>query len=116
MPSDAQDLQVLLEEQERRNRFSPEISEVVKEMKNSLISQGQSQWEELLQVAPIAMSCIGACYVAASSPETEVELQQPDNGFKHLEYVEDTGHLSSFGVDANKRCVMKSGLAPREPC
>ncbi|KAK3401034.1 hypothetical protein B0T20DRAFT_348783 [Sordaria brevicollis] len=97
MPSDTQDIQVFLAKQESLNRFGSEISDVVKEMKNSLIPQGNFQWEELLQAAPIATSCTGACYVAASSPESEVDLQRPSNGFKHLNFNSLRGNLVECG-------------------
>ena len=86
MSSDAKDLQVILRAQERRNNNSRGTSEVLKEMKSGLTSQ--FRWEEMLQAAPIAISGLGACYVAGASPEVEkVQLQSPDGGFKYLRLV-----------------------------
>jgi hypothetical protein len=73
MPSDAQDLQVVLDAQQKRDMAPNVTSQVVNEMKNSLIFQ--MNWEELLQSAPTAISCMGACFVASSSPKAVVMLK-----------------------------------------
>lgn len=86
MPSDAKDLEVVLAAQEKRELAPNVSSQVIDEMKSSLIFQ--FNWAELLQAAPTAISCMGACFVASSSPDASVQLEPPkDKGFEHLRFV-----------------------------
>ncbi|CZT44825.1 uncharacterized protein RSE6_05064 [Rhynchosporium secalis] len=86
MPSNAKDLSVVLQAQQARD-LAPNLTEqVVGEMKSSLIFQ--FSWEELLQSAPTAINCMGACLAASSSPKAVVTLTPPkDTGFKYLQYT-----------------------------
>ena len=82
MPSDGKDLSVVLEAQERRDLAPDVSSQVIKEMKNSLIFQ--NNWEDLLQSAPTSISCMGACFAASSSPKAVVKLTPPEKGWQYL--------------------------------
>ncbi|KAK6329597.1 hypothetical protein TWF718_003563 [Orbilia javanica] len=42
------------------------INDVTKEIKSTILFQ--YRWEELLMAAPVAISCLGGCFVASSSP------------------------------------------------
>lgn len=46
----------------------------------------QFKWEDLLTSAPVSISCLGACMVAASSP-INVTFEKPKEGFKYLVYA-----------------------------
>ncbi|KAK1777277.1 hypothetical protein QBC45DRAFT_417155 [Copromyces sp. CBS 386.78] len=96
MPSDAQDLQVVLAAQEKRE-LSPDVSsQVIDEMKSSLIFQ--FNWAELLQAAPTAISCMGACFVASSSPNANIQLEPPKpKGFDHLRFGSVQANLVECG-------------------
>ncbi|KAL2061472.1 hypothetical protein VTL71DRAFT_6849 [Oculimacula yallundae] len=85
MPSNANDLKVVLQAQQARD-LAPNITDqVIREMKSSLIFK--YTWEELLQSAPTALSCIGACLAASSSPKAAITLTPPtDKGFQYLRY------------------------------
>ena len=83
MPSDERDLQVVLQAQQKRDMAPNVTSQVLSEMKSSLIFQ--MNWEELLQSAPTAISCMGACFIASSSPKAAILLKaQADKPFKYL--------------------------------
>jgi hypothetical protein len=90
------DLSVVLQSQDVRNK-DPQLAEtVVSEMKSSLIFQ--YNWEELLQCAPTAISCMGACFVASSSEKATVELVAPkDKPFQHLRYTSVQANLIEVG-------------------
>jgi hypothetical protein len=85
MPLDGQDLPVILQAQEKRDRAPNVTGAVISEMKSSLIFQ--YNWEELLQSAPTAISCMGACFVASSSEKATVTLTPPEKGFQYLRYA-----------------------------
>ncbi|KAK0660478.1 hypothetical protein QBC41DRAFT_383707 [Cercophora samala] len=71
-------------------------SRVVSEMKSSLIFQ--YSWEELLQSAPTAINCMGACFVASSSPNATVSLTPPkDKPFQYLSYTDVQANLIECG-------------------
>jgi hypothetical protein len=58
------------------------------EVKESLLFQ--YNWNELLSAAPTAITLVGACHVAAASPEAAaISLADavPSGGFKYLRYV-----------------------------
>jgi hypothetical protein len=83
MPSDENDLQAILQAQENHDMAPNVTSLVVSEMKQSLMYQ--MNWEELLQSAPTAISCMGACFVASSSPRAAVKLKpRAGEQFQHL--------------------------------
>ncbi|KAK3321875.1 hypothetical protein B0H66DRAFT_581333 [Apodospora peruviana] len=85
MPSDDKDLRVILEAKEKRD-FAPNVtSQIIVEMKSSLLFQ--FSWEELLQSAPTAISSMGACFIASSSKKATLPLTPPsDKGFQYLKY------------------------------
>ena len=85
MPSDEEDLAVVLESQQNRDSVRNVTSKVSGELKDSLVFQ--HNWEELLQSAPTSLSSLGACFVASSSPNALVPLTPPkDKGFQYLKY------------------------------
>lgn len=84
VPTDDTDLGLVLKTDEKRN-LAPDITNrVVSEMKHSLIFQ--YNWEELLVSVPVALSCMGACYIATSSSEDAegLTLDVPTSGWKYL--------------------------------
>ncbi|KAI5920341.1 hypothetical protein F4810DRAFT_703039 [Camillea tinctor] len=96
MSSDGRDLQVILAAQERRELALEDQSQIMNEMKSSLIFQ--CNWEELLQAAPTAISYMGACFVASSSPKAVVQLTPPkDKGFQYLRYTSVQANLIECG-------------------
>ena len=85
MPSDEQDLSIVIESQQKRDLAPNVTSKVTAELKDSLIFQ--YNWGELLQSAPTSLSSLGACFVASSSPRALVSLTPPkDKGFQYLRY------------------------------
>jgi hypothetical protein len=95
MPSDGKDLAVILQAQEKRDLAPNVTSQVISEMKSSLIFQ--YNWEELLQSAPTAISCMGACFVASSSEKATVTLTPPEKGFQYLRYTSIQANLVECG-------------------
>ncbi|KAJ4232276.1 hypothetical protein NW759_002664 [Fusarium solani] len=72
---------------------------MMRETKNSLLFQ--FRWEDLLMSSPVALNCISACIVAAGSPDANVTLTPPRDGFK---YLVDFG--GKYGLQANLvRCT-----------
>ncbi|KAK6499956.1 hypothetical protein TWF481_010312 [Arthrobotrys musiformis] len=58
---------VVKKEADRRNAMtSAAINDVSKEIKSTILFQ--YRWEELLMAAPVAINCMGGCFIAASSP------------------------------------------------
>ncbi|KAI1869369.1 hypothetical protein JX265_006459 [Neoarthrinium moseri] len=96
MSSDSRDLQTILVAQEKRDLAPNVSSQVINEMKSSLIFQ--ISWEQLLQAAPTAISCMGACFIASSSPRAVVELTSPPGkGFQYLKYTSVQANLVECG-------------------
>lgn len=63
-------------------------AQFVQEVKESLLFQ--YNWNELLSAAPTAITLVGACHVAAASPEAAaISLGDavPAGGFKYLRFV-----------------------------
>jgi hypothetical protein len=60
-------------------------------------------WGELISAAPTALSLMGACWIAASSPGAEVNMQDvvPKGGFKYL-LIEDEQLESSCLLPSTK--------------
>lgn len=86
MSQDGKDLAVILADQSKRELAPNVSSQVINEMKSSLIFQ--ISWEQLLQAAPTAISSMGACFIASSSPKAVVQLTPPKGkGFEHLRCV-----------------------------
>ncbi|KAL7619532.1 hypothetical protein AAE478_010072 [Parahypoxylon ruwenzoriense] len=96
MASDAEDLQVALEA-EQGWQLSPNVTtDVITEVKNSLMFS--IKWEDLLQSAPTAISCMGACFAASSSPKAVVQLHPPaGKSFEHLKYISAQANLVECG-------------------
>ncbi|KAH7174207.1 uncharacterized protein B0J16DRAFT_417757 [Fusarium flagelliforme] len=85
MPQDDNELQAILEYQANRQQAHDITKQVTSEIKNSLVFH--TSWEQLLQNAPTALSSIGACFVASSSPNAQVQLSPPkDKGFQYLRF------------------------------
>ncbi|KAL5589346.1 hypothetical protein FOVSG1_011213 [Fusarium oxysporum f. sp. vasinfectum] len=96
MSQDAKDLQVILADQAKRELAPNVSSQVINEMKSSLIFQ--ISWEQLLQAAPTAISSMGACFIASSSPKAVVQLEPPkDKGFLYLRYTSIQANLVECG-------------------
>lgn len=82
--NDEKDLSLVLDTQKKRDLTPNVTNQVISEMKSSLLFQ--YNWEELLMSAPVALSCLGGCYVASSS-STDAEMitfTTPTGGFKYL--------------------------------
>ena len=83
MPSDEEDLRIIMHAEEKRAAAANVTALVFNEMKSSLLCQ--INWEELLQSAPTAISSLGACFVASSSPKASVMLKEkPGKPFEYL--------------------------------
>ncbi|KAF4949191.1 hypothetical protein FGADI_9048 [Fusarium gaditjirri] len=96
MSQDNKDLQVVLADQAKRELAPNVSSQVINEMKSSLIFQ--ISWEQLLQAAPTAISSMGACLIASSSPKALVQLSPPkDKGFQYLRYTSVQANLVECG-------------------
>lgn len=81
-PTDEQNLRALLEAQERRDSAPNVTSNVVGEIKSSLIFR--HSWEQLLMSAPTALSSTGGNYVAAGTTRERAQLSESSGGFKYL--------------------------------
>ncbi|TVY67615.1 hypothetical protein Focb16_v002486 [Fusarium oxysporum f. sp. cubense] len=96
MSQDGKDLQVILADQAKRELAPNVSSQVINEMKSSLIFQ--ISWEQLLQAAPTAISSMGACFIASSSPKAVVQLDPPkDKAFLYLRYTSIQANLVECG-------------------
>ncbi|RSL45987.1 hypothetical protein CEP53_010517 [Fusarium sp. AF-6] len=78
----------------RREDPSAAVKRMLQETKNSLLFQ--YRWEDLLLSTPVALNCIGACIVAAASPDADATFESPRNGFKYLD-----GHGGNYRLKAN---------------
>ena len=75
-----QQLDMIAKKTEKAGEVAPRI---LREMKSSILFQ--YKWEELLMSGPVSISCLGACFVAASSPKANVIFTPPKNGFTYLQ-------------------------------
>ena len=75
MPSDDDQLGVVMKAQQDRDSSSSVTSQVVAEMKSSLIFQ--ISWCDLLQSGPTSMSSLGACFAATTNPNAVSCLERP---------------------------------------
>ncbi|KAJ4309210.1 hypothetical protein N0V84_011631 [Fusarium piperis] len=74
-------------------------SRMMRETRDSLVFQ--FRWEDLLMSSPVALNCIGACVVAATSPSAKEVFDPPRDGFK---YLDDSG--GKYGLQDNLlRCT-----------
>ncbi|RSM20290.1 hypothetical protein CDV31_000784 [Fusarium ambrosium] len=78
----------------RREDPGTAVKRMLQETKNSLLFQ--YRWEDLLMSTPVALNCIGACIVAAASPDADVTFESPRNGFKYLD-----DHGGNYRLKAN---------------
>lgn len=83
MASDAKDLKAVLDVQQKRDLAPNVISNILSEMKSTMIFQ--FSWEELLQSSPTAISCMGAFFTASAFPKSAINLTPPKGqNFKYL--------------------------------
>ncbi|RMJ18622.1 hypothetical protein CDV36_001733 [Fusarium kuroshium] len=78
----------------RREDPGTTVKRMLQETKNSLLFQ--YRWEDLLLSTPVALNCIGACIVAAASPDADATFDPPKNGFKYLD-----DHGGKYRLKAN---------------
>ncbi|KAH0524105.1 hypothetical protein TsFJ059_009015 [Trichoderma semiorbis] len=82
----------------------PNITDdTVNEIKNSIIFQ--YNWEELLQSGPVALSCIGSCFIACTSKGSDhIQLDPPEGKeFQHIKYKALNANLmdsANYGCEA----------------
>jgi hypothetical protein len=81
----AKQLNLALEIQRKRDLSATLAKDIVADIRNTLLFQ--LKWEDLLMAAPIALSSLGAIFVAASSTDTSITLEPPEGGFKQLMYA-----------------------------
>jgi hypothetical protein len=77
-----------LEEKRRAQAGDQAALTFAKDVKQSLMFQ--YDWGELLSAAPLCISLMGSCYVAATSPKaTGMSLKEcePQGGFKKIQSV-----------------------------
>ncbi len=62
----------------------PDVTDrVVNEVKCSIVFQ--YSWEDLLQAGPVALTCLGSCFIAtASNTSRSLTLEPPKGGFQYL--------------------------------
>jgi hypothetical protein len=64
----------------------------------------QNNWDELLSAAPMSISLLGSCLIAASSStSTTVTLTPPKGGFKFLSYKQLRPNMIQI-VDTGREC------------
>jgi hypothetical protein len=64
----------------------------------------QNNWDELLSAAPMSISLLGSCLIAASSStSTTVTLTPPKGGFKYLSYKQLRPNMIQI-VDTGREC------------
>jgi hypothetical protein len=65
-----------------------------RDVKNSMLFQ--NDWGDLLSAAPVALSLMGSCFVAATAPRAQgISLKDamPKNGFKYIKCVPHSNYL-----------------------
>lgn len=82
MPSDDSQLQVVLKAKAKRENDPNITTQVILEMKSSLIFQ--ISWQDLLQAGPTSLSSMGACFAASASRNAALILEPPPKGFTYL--------------------------------
>ncbi|KAI1171833.1 hypothetical protein F4777DRAFT_593418 [Nemania sp. FL0916] len=89
---DSKQLEVALKAQYNRDNRDDVTDKVIDEIKSSIIFQ--YSWEDLLQSAPVALTCMGSCFIAtASNTSRSLILSPPEKGFKFLERSSLDGNL-----------------------
>lgn len=91
---DLQHLQIL--ENQRQAAESQKVGVTfMKDIKNSVLFQ--YDWAEILSAAPISMSLIGACYIAASASAVTISFEDARgrDGFQYLRYIIPGHHLQT---------------------
>jgi hypothetical protein len=70
----------------RKRELEKTVSAFVEDVADAEIMK--KDWGELLSVAPLSLSLLGACRLVASSPQAEsVTLAPPEGGFKYLRSI-----------------------------
>lgn len=93
-------------EEVRRLEVAQSGAQFSQEIADSLILR--HNWGNLLSAAPLALSFVGACQVAASSPTAVgVKLQRPAGGFKYLLYDNLQANLV-FLVDEGRKAFLEA--------
>jgi hypothetical protein len=74
----------IVDEQRRQEATRTDASSrFILDIQSSLLYS--MNWSEFLSAAPMAISLMGACYVASTVPgATSITLSPPEGGFKHL--------------------------------
>jgi hypothetical protein len=80
---DAKQLEKALKAQYDRDNHENVTNRVVNEIKASMVFQ--YRWEDLLQSGPVALTCMGSCFIAtASNTSRGLMLEAPKDGFQFL--------------------------------
>ncbi|MCJ1403032.1 hypothetical protein MMC11_006254 [Xylographa trunciseda] len=80
----------------RKDEIARSAPAFVQDVSDSLILQ--QNWGDLLSAAPLSLSLLGACQIAASSPKAaSVILEPPQGGFKYLKYKTLQANLTQLG-------------------
>ncbi|KAK7225016.1 hypothetical protein V2G26_013019 [Clonostachys chloroleuca] len=95
MPSDDSQLQVVLKAKAKRENDPNITTQVILEMKSSLIFQ--ISWQDLLQAGPTSLSSMGACFAASASRNAALILEPPPKGFTYLKYPSVKANLIECG-------------------
>lgn len=67
----------------RKAEIARSVPAFVQDVSDSLILQ--HNWGDLLSAAPLSLSLLGACQIAASTPKAaSIILEPPRGGFKYL--------------------------------
>jgi hypothetical protein len=81
---DSKQLAKAVKAQHARDNREDVTDKVVDEIKHSMIFQ--YNWEELLQSGPVALTCLGSCFIATASNTSQgLTLEPPRNGFQFLQ-------------------------------
>lgn len=76
------DIAALQRAEEKRYQGNAALA-FAKDVKNSLLFK--YDWSELLSAAPLCISLMGSCYVAATTEKAySIELSKPQNGFQYI--------------------------------
>jgi hypothetical protein len=82
---DSKQLETAVKAQFDRDNINDVTDRVVDEIKCSIVFQ--YNWEDLLQSGPVALTCLGSCFIAtASNTSRSLTLEHPTGGFQFLKY------------------------------
>ena len=83
MADDSSQLQAAIKADYDHDSRADVTDRVVEEMKSSIAFQ--YSWEDLLQAGPVALTCLGSCFIAtASNTSRSLTLDPPKGGFQFL--------------------------------